>query len=253
MDDFYSKTGNWWGKAEAIITERDHARAALLKQICPDAQKVLELGAGYGNTAAAMADAGLNVTANELSDRIKFAEKFEAKQQGSLSFKKGNFYTADVGSGYDAVVYWNGFGIGSDADQRKLLARISKEWLKPTGKALIDVGNPFVRASWAGDREHKDAKPEAGYEHTIDELTDYDPVQNRFTDTWWETGKETEKLTQALRNYTPVDLVLLLESTGLKLDAVYVAGQPLDLKSTHSGNADLLHKEQEYLAVLSIS
>lgn len=251
MDNFYSTTGKWWGPAESAITDRDHDRVKLLQKICGDSKTVLELGSGYGSTAAVTADAGYNIVACELSDRIEFSTKFaEQALKGSLRFVKGDFYEADLGSNYDTVTYWNGFGIGSDTDQRRLLRRIAEEWLKPGSKALIDIGNPFVRASWAGDEEHKDASPERGYEHTIDERTDYDPVQNRFIDTWWESDKPEDKLTQTLRNYTPADLVLLLEDTGLTLESVFVAGKKLDLDTDHAGNQDLLKHEQEYLAVL---
>lgn len=251
MNNFYSTTGKWWGPAESEITERDHGRVALLKQICPEAKTVLELGSGYGNTAAVTADAGFDVVANELSDRIDFAKKFAQQDlKGSLKFIKGDFYEADLGHGYGAVVYWNGFGIGSDNEQRRLLKRISSEWLAPGGKALIDIGNPFVRASWAGEEEHKDASPERGYQYAIDERTDYDPVHNRFIDTWWETGKPGNKLTQTLRNYTAADLVLLLEGTGLRLECIYVAGKRLELEADYTGECLLLTEEQEFLAVL---
>lgn len=252
MNNFYSTTGEWWGSAESKITERDHKRAALLRLLCPNAKTVLELGCGYGNTAAATANAGYDVVANELSDRISFAKKFESqKMKGYLRFIKGDFYAAELGSSYDVVTYWNGFGIGTDSEQRKLLGRIANDWLNQNGKALIDIGNPFVRASWAGDKEHKGAKPEHGYNHTIDELTDYDPVNNRFVDTWWESDKPERKITQTLRNYTPADLMLLLEGTGLRLERIYVQGLPLELDQVHTGNQELLAKEQEYLALLT--
>ena len=251
MDNFYSTTGKWWGPAESTITDRDYDRVKLLQKICGDSKTVLELGSGYGNTAAVTADAGYDVVANELSDRIDFSKKFaEQALKGQLNFIKGDFYTADLGKNFDVVAYWNGFGIGSDADQRRLLRRIAKEWLTVDGKVLIDIGNPFVRASWAGDEEHKEANPERGYEHTIDERTDYDPVKNRFVDTWWESDKPDEKLTQTLRNYSPADLILLLEGTGLKLGSIFVAGEELDLESDHTGNKDFLKNEQEYLSVL---
>lgn len=250
-DNFYSKTGKWWGPAEAKITDRDHRRVQILQSMCGSAKTVLELGSGYGNTAAVTADAGFEVVANELSERIEFSKKFaEQELKGPLKFIKGDFYTTDLGGPYDAVVYWNGFGIGSDEDQRKLLLRIANEWLSPSGKALIDIGNPFVRASWSGDEEHKDAKPELGYEHTIEARTDYDPIHNRFIDTWWEEGNESEKLTQTLRNYSPADLQLLLEGTGLELETILVDNEPLDLTRTYAHYQKLLKEEQEYVAVL---
>ena len=247
INNFYSKTGKWWGPVESEITERDHERVALLKKICPNEKRVLELGCGYGSTAAVTVDAGYEVVANELSERIEFAKQFK---HDKLRFIKGDFYDTDLGSNYDVVAYWNGFGIGSDNDQRRLLKRIADEWLKDEGKALLDIGNPFVRSSWNGEQEHKDANPELGYMHTIDEITTYDPVNNRFVDTWWETYNPDEKLTQTLRNYTPADLILLLEGTGLRLESIYVAGEELQIDNDYAGHKPLLQEEQEYLAVL---
>jgi SAM-dependent methyltransferase len=251
-ENFYSKTGKWWGPAEAKISQRDRDRVRRIEMICgPAPQSVLELGSGYGTTAAATADAGYSVTACELSERIEFSDQFKSgNRQGALQFVQGDFYVTELGSGYDVVSYWNGFGIGSDVDQRRLLHRIANEWLAPEGKALIDVGNPFVRASWDGDREHKSAKPESGYAFTLNELTTYDPIANRFIDSWWEDGSEDSAIKQTIRNYSPADLVLLLEGTGLALEAILVAGTSIDMNVEHPSHAGLLHNEQEYLAVL---
>ena len=71
--DFYSKTGRWWGPAEANITERDRERAITIKRLIPSVRKVLELGSGYGNTAAACAEAGIKVVGIEISDRYDFS------------------------------------------------------------------------------------------------------------------------------------------------------------------------------------
>ena len=251
INEFYSTTGEWWGGAESATTESDENRAKIIKRICPTSKIVLELGCGYGNTAAATASAGFDVVANELSDRIKFAKKFKnEKYIGSLKFVKGDFYTTELGKNYDVVAYWNGFGIGTDMDQRRLLKRICDDWLADNGRALIDIGNPFVRSSWAGEVEHKDASPERGYHHTIDEVIDYDPVHNRFIDTWWESKSPDKKFTQTIRNYTPADLVLLLEGTGLKIESIFVGDEKVNVNSDYVGFAGLLKDSQEYLVVL---
>ncbi len=38
-----------------------------------------------------------------------------------------------------------------------------------------------------------------------------------MADRWWRPGREAESITQSLRCYTPADLRLLLEGTGLAL------------------------------------
>jgi hypothetical protein len=73
-----------------------------------------------------------------------------------------NFYSFEAAERFDAVCYWNGFGIGTDADQ-----------------------------------------------HALTELTDFDPVACRFTDTWWEQDQPGQRHTQTGRCYTPADFRLL--------------------------------------------
>jgi SAM-dependent methyltransferase len=142
--DFYSKTGAWWGSAEATITDTDRARVETIKNICGIERKtILELGSGYGNTAAATAEAGYDVIGVEISDRADFANK-------------------------------------------------------------------FLEQSYAGSL----------------------------------------KITQNIRCYSPADLELLLESTGLKVKELRVAREILELSKDYAGHHGLLQEAHEYLAVL---
>ena len=250
--DFYSVTGRWWGRAESPIGPVDHDRVASLHAICGETPKrILELGCGYGSTVAAMTEAGHHVTGIEISDRADFSEQF-VQQFGSASrIVKDDFYTVQLDGRFDVVCYWNGFGVGSDDDQRALLRRVAAEWLTESGVALIDIANPFVWARWDGDQEHKPPAPEDGYDYDLRELTNFDPIRSRFADTWWATNNPVEKLTQTIRCYTPADLRLLLEGTGLKLDSVLVSGEIVDLDKPQFGLRSLLREAHEYLAVLT--
>ncbi|WP_020393151.1 class I SAM-dependent methyltransferase [Kribbella catacumbae] len=243
VKDFYSETGRWWAKAEAVISERDHRRVAKLHEYAGEQpQRVLELGPGYGTTAAVTANAGHSVTAVEISDRADVASSFAAEVTGgSLTVIKEDFYAVRLAGQFDVVSYWNGFGVGSDADQRRLLTRIATEWLQPGGVALIDVSNPFVWASWHGDEEHLMPDAEKGYDYELYELTTFDPITSTATDTWWRADTPQEKHTQVLRCYTPADLSLLLAGTGLTLTTI--VGNP----------TDLLQNQHEYLAVLKVA
>lgn len=212
---------------------------------------MLELGCSYGNTASVAAEHGFVVTGVDVSERITYTTRYtQQAAPGSLHFVHDDFYAVDVGGGYDVVCYWNGFGIGSDSDQRRLLRRIAGDWLCADGRALIDVANPFVWAGWAGDVEQLDANPQRGYMYTLMQRQDFDPVENRFVDTWSEKDRPETTTSQTVRCYTVADLRLLLEGTGLRLDAVIVDGQPLDLDRDHVGYAGLLSRACEYLAVL---
>lgn len=235
VEGFYSKTGTWWGKAESRITDRDHQRVALLHEHAgAEPKDVLELGPGYGCTAAATARAGHRVTAVEISDRADRAAGFTAGP-GTLTVIKDDFYAVQLAGRFDVVSYWNGFGIGSDADQRRLLTRIATDWLRPGGVALVDVFNPFVWARWDGDTEHRLPDPARGYDYELYERTTFDPVTCTATDTWWEAATPQQTHSQTLRCYTPADLALLLAGTGLAL-----AGRQPEFRPDH----------HEYLAVL---
>lgn len=249
--EFYSRTGAWWARADARVTGRDHARARLVREHGTDTGTVLELGSGYGATAVAMAQAGYTVTAVEISDRVDHSAALaEGLPPGSLTVHRADFYEVTLPGRFDVVCYWNGFGIGSDADQRRLLTRIAGEWLRPGGTALVDVFNPFVWASWDGDEEHLTPDAAAGYDHDLRERTQFDPVTCTATDTWWESGNPGEPITQTLRCYTPADLSLLLTGTGLALSAI-VAGDQVLPPSPHPGLGSLLRDNHEYLAVLT--
>lgn len=89
-----------------------------------------------------------------------------------------------------------------------------------------------------------------GYRYSLGERTAYDPVHSRGIDTWWEAGAPDRTFTQTIRCYTPADLRLLLEGTGLTLVDVLAGGRRLDLDAAHPGQRTLLREEHEYLAVL---
>ncbi|HEX2144883.1 MAG TPA: class I SAM-dependent methyltransferase [Glycomyces sp.] len=255
--DFYSRTGHWWGKAESGVGERDRARVERAHRVRgPETTRVLELGCGYGNTAAAFAAAGHRVVGVELTDRVDHAaahaDRLGPDRLGPdrLRIVRGDFYNVALDGRFDLVTYWNGFGIGSDADQRRLLRRIAAEWLEPGGTALVDVYNPHVWAGWDGNTDLLRPNPERGYHHELRQEIRFDPVSSTAIDTWWDTAEPEHRITQRLRCYSPTDLRLLLEGTGLALAGVLIGGESVDLAAEHAGDAAWLREHHEYLAVL---
>lgn len=252
VGDFYSRTGHWWGEAEAGIGPRDLARVEVLHgRLGSEPRWMLELGCGYGNTAAAFAEAGHTVTAVELTDRAEYAAAHVERLGGRLRIVRGDFYEVAFAGRFDVVAYWNGFGVGSDADQRRLLSRIADEWLAPGGTALVDVFNPLVWARWDGDAEVLRADPARGYRHELTQRIGFDPVSCTAVDTWADAADPGREISQRLRCYSPADLRLLLEGTGLALSGIVVGGETVDLEADHAGNAALLREHHEYLAVLT--
>ena len=157
---YYTCAGEYW--APTGIEDVRLTRAATVTRLCGrGAKRVLELGAGTGEAAAATADAGHSVVAIEFSPtRAPNIELLSRESRsGSLQALEADFYTVTLDGGFDVVCYWDGFGVGADADQRRLLRRISHEWLAPGGVALIDIFSPFrwireVGKIWNLDRNH---------------------------------------------------------------------------------------------------
>jgi SAM-dependent methyltransferase len=233
VEEFYSETGRWWGAAESVIGDRDQARVDSLRRLTGiSSGTVLDLGSAYGNTAAAFALAGFAVTGVEISDRIRYSQQHLDRVRGTpnaggLSFVRADFNEFTPQQRFDAVTYWNGFGVGSDADQRRLLTRIARDWLMPGGWIVLDVFNPVQWIGWAGEHSTRTAAPEHGYPYNLAEFTDYDPINSRFIDSW-KRDDETREWTQSQRCYSPADLLLLIEPTGFELAGIELEGRAID-------------------------
>lgn len=254
---FYARQAAWSGGYTRPVESADHERVDQLLRLAgvgPDALtadqgplRVLELGAGGGQAAAAAAARGLRVTAVELVPELAAHARSLAPtiaagpantaepditaapeiapgpaghsrpngRAGSLSVLEGDFYTLDPGGPFDVVCYWDGFGIGSDDDQRSLLRRIHG-WLAPGGCALVEVYTPWYWAAAAGREQHFHDGSARRY--------GFDADGCRMLDRWWPEGREAEGVTQSLRAYSPADLRLLLEGTGLVLDRIEEGG-----------------------------
>jgi hypothetical protein len=124
-----------------------------------------------------------------------------------------------LGSDFDVVCYWDGFGVGDDADQRRLLRRVAEEWLAPRGAALIEVFDPVWWAAQAGFDETKEARPDENYPCSLGHRRAFDATTSRALDSWWEVGS-SDVLTQSLRCYSPADLLNLVPGTGLRIDEI---------------------------------
>ena len=182
---------------------------ALARLAGPGPHTVLELGAGGGYTAAALAERGHAVTAVEWIAEAASSIRLwtDTVRSGSLRAIEGDFYELPLEERFDVVCYFDGFGIGNDGDQRRLLRRIAG-WLEPDGCALIDVMTPWYWAAQAGRED------------------EYDGIRGRFEFDGdgcalryhqWPPDREDEAVMQVIRCYSPADLRLLLEGTGLRL------------------------------------
>ncbi|MEU7217184.1 class I SAM-dependent methyltransferase [Nocardia iowensis] len=241
---FFDTAPQWWGPQ--AVRESDRRRAESIARLAgTGVERVLELGAGSGTTAVVTADLGYSVVAVELSSvRARQASERAGEVAGrDLRIVEGDFYAVELGEQFDCVVYWNGFGVGTDAEQRALLRRVSAEWLRPGGAMIVDVFSPWKWARVAGELDHEK------YVVELANSNDYDPVTSRFNDRWWPVGKESEALDQFGRCYTPADLLLLVEGTGLAVERMELDGTELRPDQRYSATHPLWDA-WEYQAVL---
>ncbi len=219
--DFYSRQYEWldsparWAEfSPGDPPGRARRRAAAVERLGgPGTKRVLELGCGSGIVAGAIALLGHTVVAVDIVDEsVANARRIAAEiPNGELLVVQGDFYEIELTDRFDVVCYFDGFGIGSDADQRRLLQRITG-WLKPEGCAVIDIYYPWYFANWHG-QVHREGNAMC--------RSEFDADGSRLEQTIWPAGEdESQAVTQSLRCYSPADLRLLLEGTGLNLHTI---------------------------------
>lgn len=222
--------------------QQDHDRAERITALLGgQAGRVLELGAGGGLSALATAQRGHEVTGIELVAHAASHSRrlIPDAAPGTLRIVEGSFYTVELAEQFDVVCYWDGFGVGTDEEQRRLLRRIAG-WLKPSGTALIDINTPWYWASAAGQRI---------VTATFVREYGFDADGCRLLDSWWTPGQDSERVTQSLRCYSPQDLRLLLQDSGLTLERM-VAGGAVDYAANVYHPQVSLGQAMQYCAYL---
>ena len=204
-----------WPKVWERMTASDPPpRVRVLERLAgPGPKRVLELGCGSGIIAGATAAAGHSIVAVDLAPIAAAHARLIAASlpKGQMEVMEGDFFEINPTGAFDVVSYFDGFGIGSDDDQRRILRRIGG-WLAPSGCALIDIYNPYHFARIDGiEYEENDQ---------VQGRTDFDPQTCRLHNTIWRRDQEQERITQSLRCYSPADLRVLLEGTGLQLEEI---------------------------------
>ncbi len=241
---FYERQGMLTGLYSGDPDDYYQGQAARIRRLAPDAATVLELAAGGGQAAAVTADDGLTVTAVELVSRAAANARRLAATRPGLTVLEADMYTVDLGDAhFDAVVYWDGFGIGTDRDQLVLLRRI-REWMDRGGRLLLDVYTPWYWAAAAGhESSHGTARSRYGF----------DPYGCRMLDRWWdsEAGGEDDAVEQSLRCYSPADLALLADAVGLRVTTVEPHGA-VDYRTGNYEPEVPLHRAMSYTAVITV-
>lgn len=176
---------------------------------------VLELGAGRGEVANEMARLGKKVTTIELVEEISQYATLHAHK--NVEVMCADFYKVNLSKQFDAVLYLDGFGVGTDTEQLHLLQRIN-EWMTEDGYALIDIYQPLYWEKISGIEMY----PLSG--QNIKRQYGFTPSKQRMTDTWWSTAHPEQSYTQSLACYSPDQIHALCEKTGFQIVAYYPGG-----------------------------
>ena len=242
VETFYEKQHQWCNVYADDVESwhQDKARSIVL----PDRAvpyRILELGCGGGQMAVSLAGLGHKVVAIDINpDAILNARQLAStRPASSIRLVEGDFYAFTPRSLFDAVCYFDGFGIGSDEDQQRLLQRVVS-WLKPEGRAFIEIYTPWYWKHVAGTlMEWPD----------VSRRYEFDEVGCRMLDTWWPTDHPGDAATQSLRCYSVDELESLLDGTRLKLvDLVPGSSYDHETKIFHPTVA--LEDAMQYMAIL---
>jgi len=237
---FYKKQAEWSDIYRQEVTAHHRAKARKAARTIGEPPKViLELGAGAGQDAVALAELKYDVIALEREPLLvaHIQQLINKHKAVNVRVIQGNFYdVAFLHSEFDAICYWDGFGIGTDEEQRCLLRRMHR-WMKEEGFVFVDVYTPWHAAKSTG------YKMEIG---KIKRTYDFDGEQCRWLDEW---QFENERVVQTLRCYSPADMRLLLQGTGLELVDIWAGGM-MDYDGGRFYAEAPLEKAMWYTAIL---
>lgn len=254
VKEFYDSAVDWWGESW-YEGENLKPRLERVERFAGKAPaKLLELGAGTGETASYLAAAGYSITAIDISEQNYLLLCKIANQYPSLTALKGDFLTAEIPGQFDAVCLFETFGMGSDAEQRQLLRRFQSEWLAPGGVVIMDVYHPFGPIRKAGFSQSLERLEHVAGSVDMTERSFYDAVLGRWIDEWEPVGDIAKTRRQSVRCYTPAYLLLLLEGTGLRITHAEFDGKAFDPAPTQvSSTSPLLEYENNYAFTVVLS
>ncbi len=253
INSFYDSAAEWWGESWYDGEDLKPRLERVQRFAGGPPRKLLELGAGTGETGAYLAAHGYEVTAVDISDRnCMILKRIESECPGFAAIQ-GDFYTAAIPGRFDAVCLFETFGMGTDKEQRSLLRRISSEWLLPSGIALMDVYHPFGPIKRAGTAKSLDRLENIPGSVAMTERCFYDAVLGRWVDVWEPVNQPGNARVQSVRCYTPADFLLLLEGTGLRVQHADFLGEAFEMQPSAVSATSPMHefeKNHAYSVVL---
>ena len=214
-DEFYKMQYEFIGD----YPEGYHTESAneILEQIGKKVHSMLELGAWDGSLARALSKHVNKITTVELIKEM--AEKAESLNLDNIETIHGSFYDVQLTQKFDAIIYMDGFGVGTDEEQLKLLKNI-KLWMEDDGCALIDIYQPEHWKKADGFEMYPDPK---NMPH-IKRRYSYDFEADIMMDNWWHEKNEKLNSTQYLKCYTPDEIYNLCKQAGLNITGYFPHG-----------------------------
>lgn len=231
--DFFGPA--FWALVEQEYTDDRTAAevgylAATLSRHAPGS-RVLDLGCGSGRLARGLADHGFAVTAVDVAS----AAVSSAQPHPGVEFFTADLLAADPwpGGPFDSAILVQGLGWGSDAEQRRFLARLH-EVLAPGGVLVLDVSTAaWILRNFEG---HGEAVTPAGrfvLERHYDALTGR--VGGAMTH---HAGDGSSvRLRQSVRLYLVEQALALATESGfevISVDADFVSGAAVDMNTRYA-------------------
>ncbi|MDN4608780.1 class I SAM-dependent methyltransferase [Sporosarcina highlanderae] len=211
---FYKKQFEWLRDIEdemAVYLQKD--ADTIEEQIGVKFETMLDIGAGVGSIARTLDARGISMTTLELVPELVEAARLRSSK--TIDIHLGDFYTYEFSKQFDVVSYFDGFGVGTDDDQLKLLERM-KNWVNDDGSLLIDIYNPNYWRNIAAGKEMKIDDAERIYS--------FDEAGCRMVDSWWHSENPDEIVTQSLRCYTVDEISTMCKNAGLTITGIFPGG-----------------------------
>lgn len=211
---FYKKQFEWLNPNIELEMMDDTSSQVdeIEEQIGRPFETMLDIGAGTGIMARALAARGISMITLEIVPELCAYARNNSPT--TIDIHEGDFYTYEFAKQFDVVSYFDGFEIGTDLEQLKLLKRI-KGWLNSGGCGLIDIYQPNFWRKAAGQKMKID---------NAERIYDYDEENHRMLDSWWSPDEPDHVVTQSLRCYTICEISELCENAGLQIVGIFPGG-----------------------------
>ena len=205
----------------------------VLEEYAPG-RRVLDLGCGTGRHSSGLAAHGFQVTGIDVSPSALERARSQHGDEHGLTFVQHDVMTAQPWpvDEVDAVIFVQGLGWGTDADQRRLLRRIH-QCLAPDGVLVLDLSNlgSILRnflATWQIATEHGSFAIRRYYVPAtgrIEGWFEHQPVEGAAISLW-----------QSIRVYLTEQVISLVKQCGFTVEAMHAEfdrNQPVTMDSRY--------------------